>query len=539
MKLQETLCAIALFLAVLPVKSSAGDATRGGAQVVYINGTERLRDIVDPSACDLKSGSDLRAQDPGIDKILNKLSELDPYFASGLKNEINQLNFCFTTALVELEKNDSDSVIAYDPIQTGQIAIRFLGTHDVYVNNALYQGLTVEDDRSFMPIHEAMHTFIPVDVPMRNLKLRTAVQAVRDVMIGKTTTADRLHYVLNWACVKYPSPQTAPVVLSPTEAQSPQHLAIQFALSPIEDQAQMLIGAKDLNPILTPVNMGEFLQFHDWDEPNPDQGGDICNDVQCIIVISSPTIHHHDPIYPGIPSDHLFILMASNPSQSVISILKQSTQSLAVLNRIINPPDDASVVTVLDPLLLVLSASEENPKILDPVLTSKLMQRGPNLYGDLWGKAFSISLRRVVASPSYALLGIDTNADGENPGVLGIAPFTIAKEGAIPDETETFIKTVAHEASRGDEGWKILDAMVFKNQSFYSAFGVTDLKAQLEALNLPVRREKSHLLNALSELIYGFRTVLLDEVSRTAGQDSSNRVGQNINWAQLGLRETK
>src|ERR1035437_7922958 len=169
-----------------------GDSTRGGAQVIYVNGKERLRDRV--GGCDYKTGIEMRAENPEIDQVLAKLATLDWYFAAGLKWEINHLDFCITGKLVRLRANDPDSVIVYKPQKIDQVAIRFIGSWDVYVNKKLYDGLDPKtSDQTYLPIHEAMHSFIPLNAPRRNEKVRAVVQAISDVMDGKIKTTSMLH----------------------------------------------------------------------------------------------------------------------------------------------------------------------------------------------------------------------------------------------------------------------------------------------------------------------------------------------------------
>ena len=146
---------------------------------------------MDPSVCENKDGTELRKENPEIDRILGRLARLDWYFAAGLKFEIDQLQVCMTRELIRLRDRDWSSVIEYRPKELEQAAIRFLDSYDVYLNKEIYASLSSRD-RAYLIVHEAIHSFIPSDAPRRSERVREAVKAISKVDSGAIGNAAKL-----------------------------------------------------------------------------------------------------------------------------------------------------------------------------------------------------------------------------------------------------------------------------------------------------------------------------------------------------------
>src|SRR4051794_8074148 len=92
----------ALLLLSAAAASAEGVGVRGGGEVVDINGELFLRDIVEKSVCDSKTGSEMLAAAPATEKLLAAVEKLDWYFALELKRELRFLRFCMTGTLKPL-----------------------------------------------------------------------------------------------------------------------------------------------------------------------------------------------------------------------------------------------------------------------------------------------------------------------------------------------------------------------------------------------------------------------------------------------------
>src|ERR1700677_791455 len=92
------------------VSVTAFGGTRGGGKGVYIGKEIYLSDIIQKkgheNACRWRSGDTVLAENPYINKILDKISSVDWYFAADLKTQIQSLNFCFIGQLRPVDTTD-------------------------------------------------------------------------------------------------------------------------------------------------------------------------------------------------------------------------------------------------------------------------------------------------------------------------------------------------------------------------------------------------------------------------------------------------
>lgn len=471
----------------LAASGGGSDGTRGGGETVFVNGKERLRDLVDPSVCEDRSGAELRAENPEIDRILDKVAKLDWYFAVGLRWSINRLDLCFTERLIRLRNWDYDSVIAYEPYPKSQAAIRFIYSSDVYVDRSLYNKLSVED-QAFLVIHEAMHDFIPLEVLHRNEDVRAVVKALAQVANGRLNTLSKLYRVFDRNFVVYPRTQ---------EALTAQRAAIEFALGSSLDRSALIAKTSDLNSLFT---------------------------------LKLSTIE-------GLTYVPQLSDLRGDSANRVAEVLEEAKGDLTLLDKILSA--DAPI-EAFDPLLVALSVPRalESPTYLNRVLNSKAVKNGTQLFSHMKNKRLHIGNQRIVASDGYQFLGVRTAdlVNGRLPA-LSVHPFTMNDYALMPAEVRGLIRLLADQANRGIQGWSIIQAMVTQNEAFYEAFSTVALQKQLASLHSPILREDEELRAAIPALTAGFRLVLLQVVTDSAGQDAAKRLDNEINWSRLGLTQ--
>lgn len=480
-----------MILALTPLASFAkeggggSDGTRGGGEILWTDGQGRLRDLVDPSVCEYKMGTELRKEYPQIDQVLRKTAELDWYFAAGLKSEINQLDICFTKKLIRLRNQDRDSVVKENPQPRDQAAIRFLFSRDVYINRDYFNGMP-ESDRAYLIIHEAMHSFIPYYTSRRNESIRAAVKTLERVEQGVIRSASKLHADLDRSSVQYP--WTAAKLQA-------YRTAIEFSLASMDDQRELLLNTANLDSLfrIDLAKVNNYLYAY----------------------------HRTSIMVPA--------------SQRAESILANAGNDFELLDKIVNSP-----VTEFDPLMVAFSvdAATENAEFQSHVLNSRAMRIGPSFFAKMANKTLLAGEYRIQASGGYELLGIPTTELSKIFPALTIRPYTASELHLIPSEVHGFMRFLAIQAKRGGEGWAVIRAVTSQSEAFYTAFSVKGLQAQLEYLSSPIAREKEYLKAALPELVNGFRITLNRIVSENAGKELADQLDREIDWTQLSSTES-
>ena len=483
---------VGLFTQSLPAFCEGTDSTRGGGEVESIGGLHRLRDLVDPSVCENKTGVRMRAENPIIDEILASIAKLDWYFAAGLKYDIDQLEICFTSELIRIPGEDFDSVIRQKPWHYRQAAIRFLESHDVYVNRHIYD-LLPQQDQAFLVIHESMHSFVPLDAPQRLESVRAAVKALANVYDGIITDSTQLHFALNRSSVDYP--WVSRELVNSREA-------IEFALSSGQEQSQALLQSSNLNILFDLKDRRSRHLLYGF---------------------------HQELFYRG-------------PSEIVEKLLRTSPNSMEILDRILNPKNTDEVIESFDPLMLAFYLVDEmTAEFESHILSSQQMTKGPQFFLQMKNKDLVLENTRVIGIHGYDTLGITDFSQSFSNGsipALAVRPYTWAEKKLIPTNVHGFMRFIARRLRSGtDQDWEMVRSLLIKNSAFYDAFSVKPLLSKVTNISTPVEREKTYLTSALPELVRGFKSVLLESVTETAGTESANKLNQEIDWVRLGLTQ--
>jgi len=175
-----TIAISALFVSGLAhAQESAG--TRGGGDAVVSDNAVRLRDLLDPGNCTWKAGKSVLNDNPGIMDVLNKVQEVNQYFATNLKDEIKALRWCFTTTLKQIDTNDNsaDKLNYYiDPYAKNKIQVGVRVLNIVYVDSNVVNTKMLANDRPYFFIHEALHGFIDYNATLRNHKIHDTIAAI-------------------------------------------------------------------------------------------------------------------------------------------------------------------------------------------------------------------------------------------------------------------------------------------------------------------------------------------------------------------------
>lgn len=487
----KTLTTFSILLSLL-FGTSIGLAhgTRGGGETVKgADGKYYLRDLVDKAVCDLTNGEDMRKTNPALNAALDKIADLDWYFAASLKYEINKLEICMTEDLIQLSTEDADSVIKSKPTNKKVTAIRLLGTNKVYIDRDIYNeiGKTEADTQhhqAFLIVHEAMHSFIPTWASLRNESLRGAVKTLEKVVKGKIATRRLLHRELTQHQVSFPF--NSPILKN-------TRISVEFALASFDDQRSIFLKAEST-------------------------GGVDNLKIECTDGAYSDNAHE----------------LSKNLSARISDLLEESGTDLAILNAVVNSQQP---VLTFDPLMVALSTTlaAENAKYQDMILNSKAMKNGPTIFQKMKSKDLTVGKFRIVGNDGYQLLGITKSQELPVPA-LSVLPYSVQEIKWIPTEIKGLLNFLEIYLKRGDFGWSLIQKLVSQNDNFYAAFGVQDLQAKLDSMQaVPVPREKEALVNALPELSRGFRAILYYHMETYVSPAAAQKLDQEINWSRFVL----
>jgi hypothetical protein len=250
------ICAIS-GLSYMGQAHASGSGVRGGGQIVDVDTNPQLADLVTKAVCDeWVTGEDLVKAHPAFEsEIIAPLQVLDWYFADAILNEARNLRFCMTGPLYTIAPVDwGVPVLPPDQSQVRQIAYRI--NDEVYMDEALFDAPNMsERTRAYVLLHEAMHSFFPMDVVGRQLKLRTMVKDISKVESGEIKTRRAIHDEMTNNDVDFPLTVT---LLDPSRAQ------IEFLLEPTDLQGQDLVGLKEIDSILDLPNT-TIDELASWD----------------------------------------------------------------------------------------------------------------------------------------------------------------------------------------------------------------------------------------------------------------------------------
>ena len=134
-----------------------------------------LRDVVDPSTCTWVQGSEFLDELTHLPESLKSLDLVHWYLGLSLVREIQTFNICKTDAdLRAVPTEDYDTVTEYD-FEGAQAAVRD-GTN-VYIDMKIFRQMNSRS-KTYLLLHEAMHSFVAMDAKQRNSKIRSMVRTI-------------------------------------------------------------------------------------------------------------------------------------------------------------------------------------------------------------------------------------------------------------------------------------------------------------------------------------------------------------------------
>ena len=468
-----------MLMASLTVYASNSEGTRGGGEIINRHGYKELRDLLDQTTCDWKSGDEIIDAAPDVLNVLKKVSALDWYFAFDLERQIRQLNWCFTGALIKVNTEDRDSLTVSQDYNTTQAAIRMLDSNEVYIDSGIFKDLSART-KAYLVIHETIHSYLDINEPQRNSKLRSMVKSIANVMNGQITTRKSFDLQLSENDIQFP--------LS-TSVLDPFQDYILFVLGSADMRAQILARAKDLGQLFAAES--QFANFS-----------------QALTAADQASFSGYTLV---------------NAVQEICSSGDANLAQALITNPTIGE----------EPLLACLSAAGPNPSLRNQIvglpIFKKIMEQ---LTASMQAKTFSIQEYRLTVSSSVEML---TATESLAPSVpfISLTPVNAFNWLSLNSRGAAFYNYVRTLIDNGN--WAELESNVSKNEGFYQAFSFADLRIQLAMLDTPIPREKATAIQMLDEVPTGYWKTFIQMLSQDTGTENSDRFKASLDLAKLGI----
>ena len=364
--------AVAALIGLSALAHADGSGVRGGGQVVDVDSTPALVDLVGKAVCDWQPGSQVVTEHPSfMSEVIKPLARLDWYFADDLLTEAQSLRFCFTGPLYRVLPSDPGSPVK-PPNQQGVRQIGYRLNDTIYIDADLFNDPKMtEYTRAYVILHEVIHTYFPMDLQDRQLKLRSMVKAIGTIESGKITTRDQLYFQMRSNEIAFPTH---------TDQLDAYREPIEYLISSSETQEQQLTTLTE-------------------------------SQVDAVVLLTQSTI------VELAPSDRDYLL-ATSPKAVITNacVQRMVDETLDGFEALLNDTALASI----NPLAIALSNADQLSSPKQAILFS---QNNKTIYQTIFAQIMNASLsiqsdgRAVLDQDSSELLGVET---GEATPVLDL-----------------------------------------------------------------------------------------------------------------------
>lgn len=461
------------------------EGTRGGGEFVKRRGYVELRDLLDKTTCDWSSDGQILAEYPEIDEVLGKIAGLDWYLALLLRQEIRAIDWCFTGKLIKVNTRDRDALTVSVVEESEQVAIRMLDSREAYVNRDLLNRASHRATRAYTILHEAAHSFLDLDEPQRNTKLRSVIKSLFRAANGQIKSRKKLYDQLRNNGIR---------IRIDTDALDRYRLLIEYLLGSSEERFAILSRVQDIE-----------LFF--------EQAAAIPR------------------FAPGLAQAHQSQI-SSVTFDSLIQELCADGRTRFVESLFRKPEVKASTWTSC------MSAASADPTLRGFLVAQRGFSSGiRDLLERLSRKTFTVRDYRLAVSEVVQALSADSRRNIPFVTFASLTPVPKSGQSTFNELGEAFygyVKTLVE-----NEAWDAIDREISRNEAFYGAFSFDSLKSQLVMLgDLPIAREKQVAAAMLDEIPRNFWAAFLARLERDLGTERAaqfNAFKSKIDFGRLGL----
>lgn len=421
-----------------------------------------------------KSGQRMISENPGINRILDRVSQVNWVVAHSMRRELENLAFCSTGELVHLgEQYESPfNCQGFSPTMPEFDDYRQAGIRlgdQVFIDRSIFRTLS-QRQKALLVLHETAHSFFTPCTMNRRMRMQSFVNSLIRVADGVLTNSDNFIYEIEQNYVEIP--YQLPTSDIPSEV-------FTFINSSIDEQVRRLQS----------TDIGDLLIVEE-------------NDTD--ILVNNLIKESVKRVTTQVCSE--------NDNEQVNNLLENEELGLVISSACLN--------------------SSTNPEIINNLLESDALNHGLNeFYSRLSTNRFKMNDNgtRLVSSTGLALFDIPSEIQ-----ILDIFPEN--RDIASHIEMKAFIEVISFLIERNEVD--LSNRLIRSNSNFYAAFGVSGVQAQMneihtnELFNRHVARAANRVSDIYSEFFTVTRTVLIEVLENS--EEQVNRFFEGIDEDRLG-----
>lgn len=463
------------------------EGTRGGGQVVNLKGgISELRDLVDKTNCDWKSGDEILKSAPAISNILQKVSEIDWYVAFNFEREIRNLGWCFTSELIKLNVDDADALTSHYDYDSTQAAIRILDAEEVYVDSTVFDEKLTPRTKAFLIIHEMLHSFIKKDQSLRNTRLRSMVKTIERVADGIIDSRDKFDFQVKMNAITLPLQ---------TQTLDPFKDFVLYALGSNATRKDVLRRTVDVDALFAESkHSAEFVAALAAQDQTTMQTFSAKDSIREICLLESQKQS------PDSPDSLVNALLAKTnlSKETLMACLDGASSNATLKNKILLSPGFLGSIDLI--------------------------------FTQMSQKSFSIKDQRIVVPSVVAMMTVTEPAQDTVP-FTSLDPVMNMNWNKLNSQGVGFYNYVKMLIE--NDAWTELSSRIAQNPVFYKAFSFDSLKAQLPDVQSPVTLEKELASEMVNEIPSRFWNLFFSKLSIDVGTDKADRLHSMLDMGKL------
>ncbi len=471
----------AQFLAPSDRAAIQKEGTRGGGETAIVNGRRELRDLYEKTACEWTSGASMMALAPHTRAVLDRIAALDWYFAFDLERGIRSLDWCLTGRLIRVNTQDKDALTVVQNSRTEQVAIRVLGTSEVYVDQNLFAQMS-EKSRAYLLIHETIHGYLGFDVTRRNEKLRSIVKALSKVEAGGIASRASLRYALSNNKIEF---------AGNTDALDPFKDYVSYVLGGTDRKRSVLESLHDITAFLSTAALSKSFAG-------------------------------------ALTGDDREVLTAFNPVSDFAALCKFADDGF------VEKMFDGSKNLSSELAIAAVSALSDRSRLTSKVLSSEhFTAQIRDLMERISQSRASIVESRIAVPSLLKFMSADSNGGAAVIDALKLSAMYSASDFASNATANGLYVYARNLVNSGN--WTVLAAVITGNSRFYAAFSLDQLAGSIARVDAPVPRETAYAIENLIRVKKQFWALFLQKLQAETDAENFAKFESMLDKPRLGI----
>lgn len=442
-----------------------GHGSGGGGQAVRTAQGYELRDLI-ARTCLNQDGAALLDSMPELKERIDAIKKVHWYFGFALEREFRSMNFCFTDAdfnplMLPRVDGPESLLVVTAPGSTVFVAVRLFESREAYVKNQIYSRLSARS-KAMTLLHETLHSFIPLHVADRNIRLRDFVNLLAQLDPNQAASASLLDSSMRFNRIQFPSRSAI--------KQDAPYLEFVFG-SDQQQRTAWLDGSMTLQKLLSPPRVRLWNELLDQDRT-------YLGSIE------------------GKEAELFLTRYCEADDQEVITRLR--TQS--------NDRFDIDLFC-----FSVLSSQGKFNRLPSETTLSAIRRKLDLIYAGILGAEVKVHRERVLISGGIRALSQANGNLANATTALSLRPIrSLAPQAELSGETRIWINVLISLAHQLDANqWA---SLIGRDGVLKRALDESQLTQKLQTLNVPMNDEKQELLKLIPVLFESFKESVESEL---------------------------